>query len=152
MADLYAKLKLPKQRVYVKNAGFIKRLLAFAADILLLDIVVFSSFQALLTGVTVDFSTQLSPHLYAIAVVLSLITMTYFILFEYLLGQTPGKMLLGIKVENATLWRAFVRNLHFIPVFPFPLLWILEPAYLLWRKSRLLEVLTKTRTVERIII
>ncbi len=154
MADLYAKLNLPRQRIFVKDASFLRRATGFLADLLILDFAAFGAFQSLFIGgepsrlLAGDFS--LTPAMYAAAVVMALLALTYFMLFEYLLGQTPGMMLVAIKAENVTLWRAFVRNLYFIPVFPFPLLWVVEPLYLAFRKTRFLEIVSGTRTVEYI--
>lgn len=156
MADLAKQLKLPSQRVHIHNASFLKRLLAFIVDIIIMDFVIFSSFDALLLlkkpelSSILNGSTQVSSSLYATGVLLMLIAFCYFVLFEYLLSQTPGMMLLSIEVENVTLWKAFVRNLYLIPLFPFPILWIMEPIYLLLRKRRFLESITGTRTIQRI--
>jgi uncharacterized RDD family membrane protein YckC len=155
MRDLYASLRLPPQRVYVKDASLLRRLGAFVADLLLLDFAVFSSFGSLLLG-SFDIGQALregftlSPAAYAAAVVMALLGLAYFSLFEYVLGQTPGMMLLNIRAVNVTLWRAAVRNAYMVPLFPFPLLWVIEPVHLALRKTRLLEVISRTRTIEYI--
>ena len=155
MKDLYASLRLPEERVYVKDASFMRRLVAFLADLLLLDLVVFSVFGSLLAG-SFNFATimqngwSLPLAAYAAAIGMALLGLAYFSLFEYLLGQTPGMMLLNIRAVNVTFWRALVRNAYLVPIFPFPVLWVVEPVYLLVRKTRLLELATGTRTIEYI--
>lgn len=146
-------LRLPKQRVYVKNAGISRRLFSFLLDILLLDMTVFSAFAAIVRGVTFDAVLAGNvPHaIYAVAAAMFLLAWTYFALFEWLFGQTVGMMLMKLSVENVSLWKAFVRHCYFVPVFPFPLLWVIEPVHLLWKKVRLLEIMTRTRTIERIV-
>jgi len=154
MANLYASLRLPQERVHVRDASFLRRLAAFLADLLILDLVAFGAFQDLLTGAASELGAILRgavpPAVYAASVAMALLALGYFALFEWLLGQTPGMMLLNIRAENVTLWKGFVRNLYFLPVFPLQVLWILEPLHLLWRKTRLLELVTRTRTIERI--
>jgi uncharacterized RDD family membrane protein YckC len=151
--DLYASLNLPTQRVHVRDASFLRRLLAFLTDVLIIDLALFAPFKDAMAG-SFELSSvlhgtlQLTTAMYAAGITIALLALAYFMLFEYLLGQTLGMMLLGIHAQNVTLWRAFVRNLYLLPVFPFPILWVLEPLHLLWRKTRYLEMITKTRTVE----
>jgi hypothetical protein len=155
MRDIYASLHLPGQRIYVKDASLLRRLGAFVADLLLLDFAIFSSFGPLLLG-SFDIGQvlregfTLSPAAYAAAVMMALLGLAYFSLFEYVLGQTPGMMLLNIRAINVTLWRSLIRNAYLVPVFPFPLLWVVEPVHLALRKTRFLEVISRTRTVEYI--
>lgn len=69
--------------------------------------------------------------------------------------QTIGKMLMKIYVvsDNANIktWQLFTRNLVFIPIFPFVLLWVLDPLLMFFTKTnqRLSEILSKTKTVEK---
>jgi hypothetical protein len=153
--DLYAKLNLPQARIHVRDAGFWRRLAAFVLDLLLLDSAVFLPFSSFFS-LSIDYRAllhgafHLTSAMYAAAIVMALLALVYFMLFEYLLGQTPGMMLFNIRAENVTLLRAFVRNLFLLPVFPFPLLIVVEPLHLLWRKTRFLEWISSTRTVERI--
>jgi len=156
MNDPYAGLKLPAERIYVRDASFLRRLAAFVADLLILDFAVFSVFFGSIVFGSVSFSAVLhggfvlTPAAYAAAVTMAFLGLTYFSLFEYTLGQTPGMMLFSIRAVNVTLWRSFVRNAYLVPVFPFPLLWVIEPLYLAFRRTRFLEILTRTRTIEQI--
>ena len=71
------------------------------------------------------------------------------------MSQTIGKMLMKVYVasDNNTLkaWQLLARNLVFIPIFPFVLLWILDPLFMFFTKTnqRLTEILSKTRVVEK---
>jgi len=150
--DPYATLKLPTKRVFIRDASFLRRIAAFLTDILLLDFAILSVFSQFFDEFTLsrvlDGGLFFSTEMYAAAVVMALLAFAYFVLFEYLLGQTPGMMLVNIRAERITLWRAVVRNLYFIPIFPFPFLALVEPFYLAFRKARFLELLSGTRTVE----
>lgn len=156
MKDAADALRLPPQRIHVQDARLLRRLVAFLGDLLLLDLFVFAAFSPILLSAERQLLSafrggfSVAPGVYAAGVSMALIALAYFALFEYLLGQTPGMMLLSLHAENVTLGKALIRNSFLLPLFPFPLLWILEPIHLLWRKTRLLELLTGTRTVERI--
>ena len=69
--------------------------------------------------------------------------------------QTIGKMLMKIYVVSDTKtlnpWQLLVRNLVFIPIFPFVLLWLIDPLFMFFTKTnqRLSEILSKTRVVEK---
>ena len=49
-------------------------------------------------------------------------------------------------------WKAAISNLFIFPFFPFIILWVVEPIVMVWHpeRQRLLEMLAKTKTVERI--
>ncbi len=153
--DPSRRLRLPQPRLHVRRAPISRRVLAFITDLLILDVIVLAPFQQLLARSGQAYkalltTSPLPPLLMATSAVIGLLALAYFSLFEYVLGQTPGMLLLGISVEHATLAKAFLRNSYFFPVFPFPLLLLIEPFYLLARKERLLELLTRTRTVQKI--
>ncbi len=154
MRDAYEQLKIPGQRVHVRDASMLRRFGAFVTDVLLLDIVAFTAFTPLLPKLdartVLAGASSLSDAAYAAIIVMALLGLAYFAFFEYLLGQTPGMMLFRITAENVTLWRAFVRNAYLLPLFPFPLLWIIEPLHLAFTKRRFLEVASNTRTIETI--
>lgn len=153
MDDVEKLLNLPKKEIYVRDATFSRRLLAFLADILILDLVVFSTFASLFHtewSMLWNGDFVVTQAMYAAIMVMALLALAYFTLFEYLLGQTPGMMLLGLYGINITLWRAFVRNSFFVPLFPFPLLLLFEPIYLLVKKQRFLEMISNTRTIEQV--
>jgi uncharacterized RDD family membrane protein YckC len=86
-------------------------------------------------------------------VILFALIYMYFVLFEYLLGQTPGMMCLRIKIfSDGTLKTMLLRNMFIIPVFPIILLWIIEPIMIAARKRTMLEMLTDSRSLHEIIL
>ena len=153
--EVYAGLNLPGMRVHERDAPFWRRTAAFLLDILILDFLVVAPFRDALLG-TVSWERIIHGAFvfpstaYAAGVVIALLAFGYFALFEYTLCQTPGMMLFSIQTQGVTLTRAFIRNLYLVPLFPFPLLWIVEPLFLLFLGTRWLERLSGTRTIERI--
>lgn len=163
--DPLAQYQLPLQP---QTPSFWRRTLAFLLDMALLSITVLAPVSTLLEhfvpttttniAAAYDALTQNQSTSTVITVVMlfiSLLVVLYFTLCEYLLGQTAGKRLLDLKVETIegarpTFWRCLVRNLIFLPIFPFILFWIIDPLYLLFSKQRLSEQLSRTRTVNYI--
>jgi len=88
--------------------------------------------------------------IYFIVFIIFILSMLYFTFFEYYLSQSPGQLLMKIKVESDKdigFFKSLLRNIYLLPLFPFYLLWIIEPLYLIFYKERLLEKITNTRTV-----
>jgi len=144
----------------VENASFTRRSGAFLADLLLINITISAPFAPLFSDLFEKGFWQSSYELpvytlaqLAAAMVLFAIVLAYFVLFEYLLGQTPGMMLLNTRAEGSSrLWAAVARNIFLIPVFPIVLLWIIEPLFILVRRQSVLEQLSGTKTIhERVI-
>jgi uncharacterized RDD family membrane protein YckC len=93
-------------------------------------------------------------------ILIVMLAMTYFVLMQYAVGQTLGRMVLNVYVvqqvddKNLTrprFWQCLVRNIFLIPTIPFVLLWIVDPVYFFFAKKgqRLTEWLSKTRVVEQ---
>lgn len=159
--------KLPKQRLVQGPASFLKRMGAFFIDIMILNIIVFMSFESVLKGVfggmeysdiakMINSNPDMINSLTLIFFVIGVLCITYFSYLEYKIGQTVGMSLFGISVapieKNVKLGITafFLRNAYAIPVFPFMLLWIIDPVYMFFNKSgqRFTESLSKTQTVE----
>jgi len=76
-------------------------------------------------------------------------------IFEKKLQQTPGKMVFNLYVKSQTkdlkYWQLFVRSMFLIPLFPFILLWLIDPIVMFFNKDsqRLSEILSKTKVVEK---
>lgn len=143
----------PRQQIIAQDAGFFRRLGSFIIDLLLLDIVITAPFSPIFSRwISIAQTSSLSSFTYtnkelAAVFVIMLIFMVYFVLFEYLLGQTLGMMIAKTRTEKGKLWQHVVRNIFFIPLFPFILFWIIEPISIaLWKRS-VLEHITKTRTM-----
>jgi uncharacterized RDD family membrane protein YckC len=94
---------------------------------------------------------QLPDNIYLMIFIIFVLAMLYFIFFEYYLGQSLGQMFFDIKIQskddNITLMQAFLRNCFILPIFPFYILWVIEPLYLVFYKERLTERLTGTSTI-----
>lgn len=124
-------------------------------------------------------STDYTGFITSVSFIMSVLIILYFLMMEIKMSQTIGKMLMNIYVvdarenaidmrvsrrdslasysrstsDNNTLkvWQLLARNLVFIPIFPFVLLWILDPLFMFFTKTnqRLTEILSKTRVVEK---
>ena len=131
-----------------------KRLAAFAIDLLAIDFVIIGPFRDIILALAPS-AKSISGSLIWIFSIISLLAFAYFFCLDYLTGQTLGKMLLNIYVvderyRKPSFFPAVLRNLLFIPVSPFMLLWIIDPIYLALSKNnqRLTEWLGKTRTIQ----
>ena len=127
-----------------------------------------------LLSTSIDYTKFISSVSFAMLILVIL----YFFMMEGKMQQTIGKMFMKIYVvdarekvadENArTLafmassrstsdnnqlkaWQLLTRNLVFIPIFPFVLLWILDPLFMFFTKTnqRLTEILSRTKVVEK---
>lgn len=122
-------------------------------------------------------STNYTGFINSVSFVISVLIMLYFFMLERKMGQSIGKKLMGVYVvgdniataryerseyippgrfkrsENKPIkpWQLLVRNLGFIPIFPFILLWVLDPLSMFFTKTnqRLTEILSRTKTVEK---
>lgn len=159
-------LNLPKERTFVGPASIWKRIAAFASDLLILNVFVFFPFKGIFGKIIPDFQTFDEAYNYfvsnpgatqslsLIALVMACIAILYFSWFELRLKQTPGKMIFHIFVqgegEQLGFWQLVLRSLFVIPLFPFVLLWLADPLFMIFSKTnqRLSEILSKTKTVE----
>lgn len=163
-------LNLPRERTFTGPALVWKRLLAFLADLLIINLVIFFPFKRIIQRSIPKFSSYSEAYnflasnqsytttLTIVSLVMSLFAILYFALLEYKIQQTPGKMLFNISIISETkklsFWQFIVRSLFIIPVFPFFLLWVIDPLFMFFTKTnqRLSEILSKTRTVQSYII
>ena len=141
----------PRKASVKHNATFWRRAGAFIVDILILDILITAPFTKIFEGMLARspsvFAVSYSAAELAAIIGLFLVVYGYFVVFEYVLGQTPGMMLLGTQAENTEeLWRPVVRNSFLLPTFPFVLFWIIEPIAIILGKQGILERLSSTRT------
>ncbi len=146
-------------RNYETNASFSRRIMAFSIDIIVLYFVVVMPFRHLFLrafpyekgfGLLTQNNIIIPGYIYASVFIISFLFLSYFSITEYFLKQTIGKMLMNIYVKgNTTFFKSLIRNIFLIPFFPFYILWITEPIYLLTHKYRFLEHITKTRTIEK---
>lgn len=152
------------------NPSFVKKALAFMIDLFVLNIFIVPGFRQAIArliphapgmpDVLSYFSRLQSSSADATAVALvmllmSLYALAYFSLSEYISGTTIGMALMSMKVVDEHnmkpgLFRSVLRNIYIFPFFPFILLWLAEPAFLIAGKrgQRLTEMLTRTRVLE----
>ena len=156
-----------KGNIIFAQAPILKRLLAFIIDIAILEFIVLLPFSRALDNSipkAESFSQMFgmlssNPSYYGLVTITtaiaSFLAMLYFVILEKKIGQTAGKKLLNLHVisqeKDISYWQIIVRNLLFIPIFPFVLLWIVDPIVMLFTKEnqRLSEILSRTKVVER---
>jgi uncharacterized RDD family membrane protein YckC len=160
-------LRLPKARSLTNPAPFWKRGLAFIVDMLIFDFITFIPLYGFLKDripqtddlmvlVKLFETPSFLESISLISTLISFLFLFYFVAFEIKTRQTPGKMLLNLYViadenkEGPGFSQVLIRNLIFIPVIPFTLLWIIDPIYMIVTGRRLCEILSKTRVIEEI--
>ena len=160
-------VNIPKERTFVGPALIWKRIAAFFIDLMIINFVVLLPFKSLFRGIIpadysfseayglLSASANYTSFITLVSFMMSMLIILYFLMMEGKMGQTIGKMLMKIYVvsENNAMgkWHMLVRNLVFIPVFPFVLLWVLDPLFMFFTKTnqRLTEILSKTKVVEK---
>ncbi len=163
-------MNLPKERTFKGPAIIWKRVAAFVTDILIINFILFFPFRRIITNMLPRFGSYseayeffisnpgYSNKLMVVSLTMAIFAILYFTILEYKLQQTPGKMLFNISVISETkklrLWQCISRSLFLIPMFPFILLWIVDPLFMIFTKTnqRLSEILSKTRTIETYVI
>jgi len=161
------RLNLPEERAFIGPALIWKRIAAFFLDMMIINLVVLLPFRRLFQNIIpkeysfseaykfLSSSANFTSYISSISFVMSILIILYFLMLEKKMGQTIGKMLMKIYVvsDNKELraWQLLARNLAFIPVFPFILLWVIDPLFMFFTKTnqRLSEILSKTRVVEK---
>ena len=160
-------LNLPKERIFIGPALIWKRIAAFIIDIVILNLIVLFPFRSLFQNIIpkdysfseayklLSSSTNYAGFISSVSFVISILVILYFLMLERKMGQTIGKMLMKIYVvsdtNNLKAWQLLTRNLVFIPIFPFVLLWVVDPVFMFFTKTsqRLTEILSRTRVVEK---
>ena len=159
------RLNLPKRQQIKAPAGIFKRVLAFVIDLLILDFFVTWPFKGLLKGLMpsdnfseiyayIQTNPSIGNQVFIGMVSISIIFILYFTVLEYKFKQSIGKRLMNLYVESdqkeLKLWQVLVRNMFLLPFFPFVILWILDPLYLIFNRNqiRFSEWLSKTKVVE----
>ena len=161
------RLILPKERVFIGPALLWRRIAAFFIDMVIINLVILFPFRSLFQNIIpkdysfleayklLSSSTNYASFLTPASFIMSILIILYFLMLERRMSQTIGKMLMKVYVisDNKELkaWQLLARNIVFIPIFPFVLLWILDPLFMFFTKTnqRLSEILGKTRVVEK---
>ena len=160
------RLRLPSRHKFSGPASLWKRFLAFITDLLLLNIIILAPFRPVIEKIVplnqtyneiykfISTNKEYTNLLFILIFAIGIILILYFALMEYKLNQTVGKMLFKIKVKSKNkklkFWQCILRSLFLLPIFPFFILWFLDPIWILFNsdKQRLTEVLSKTMVVE----
>ena len=158
------KLKIPKQKTFTGPALIWKRMLAFFIDLLVINFIILFPFKRLFQRIvpsSLSFEETfslvndpgLSSMIVATSVFVGILMVSYFMILEGKLGQSIGKILVNIyvasEIKEMRFWQLLVRSLFLMPVFPFILLWIMDPVFMFFTKDnkRLSEILSKTKVV-----
>ena len=159
--------KLNLGKTFLAQASVLKRIIAFFIDFLIIHVIILFPLKRIFNNIipetgsfseTVNFlnnNAEYSTFITVIMLLVAVLAILYFVILEKKLSQTPGKMLFNLYVKSQTkdlnYWQLFVRSMFLIPVFPFVLLWIIDPIVMLFTKEnqRLLEILSKTKVVEK---
>ena len=159
------KNNVASRKTFLAQASVLKRAGAFIVDLLIINIVILFPFRRVFESIlpagnfseAFDFlrSPESSMLLNVIMIAVGILAMLYFMLLEKKIAQTPGKMLFGLFVrsqgKDLKNWQLFVRSMFLIPLFPFVLLWLIDPIVMLFTKEnqRLSEILSRTKVVEQ---
>ena len=160
------RLNLPKEKTFVGPALIWKRIAAFFIDIIIVNLVVLFPFRKLFQNIVpkdysfseayklLSSSADYTSFITSVSFVMSILVILYFFMLERKMNQTIGKRLMNIYIvsdsNNLKAWQLLARSIVFIPIFPFVLLWILDPLFMFFTKTnqRLTEILGKTKVVE----
>lgn len=130
-----------------------KRFFAYLLDMILINLITVVPFKSSLeqySQYSISFGTTGDSKVIAISVLIVLLTLFYYVILEYRLRQTFGKMLFKIQVaskeKGLTLQQVFIRNV----TKPFPILLFVDTLYMFFKKTnqRLFEKFSNTEVVE----
>ena len=157
---------MPKK--ILSTASFLRRAIAFIIDLFILNFFIAAPFRSIIsryfpaensfstTIAAIETNQAVVSELSTILFLISLIALIYFSVLEWKLGQTIGQMILSIYSQaekgKMKLWQTIISNVFIIPFFPFFLLWVIDPLYLIFRGKRLTEKIAGTKIVQEFLI
>lgn len=157
-------LDLPKKRAMQLPGAFIKRSIAFFIDLLVIQFVIIYPFREILKKIVPAESFKESYSIlsgngatsavYAISFFIALMIFLYFTFTEYIAGQSIGKKIMGLYVvsetEKLSLGQVILRNLAVLPFFPFIVLWVIDPGFMMFTKTqrRLSDIISRTNVIQ----
>ena len=159
-------LNLPRPNRIKRNASLIKRGVAFVVDIAIINLIIAYPLKSYMNQLLPNFTSftdtynyfmanqDLSYSLLSISIAISVLSIAYFTILELNMGQSIGKKFLHLKVisleKNPKMWQYILRSLFLIPLFPFILLWLIDPIYIFFNTDgqRLTESISKTKVIE----
>lgn len=155
-----------KLKVQLFPAALWKRAFAYIIDVFVINLVVVMPFQKVLENLGKGFSEKgifetykvliqsdmqaILPKLLFIFSIISLLSVLYWAVLEYKIGQSIGKILFNIYVKpqtkTLTFWQCFLRNITKVSTLPL----ILDASYMIFTRSyqRYFEKISKTFVVE----
>jgi len=166
-------LKLPDSGVRLESgAPLIKRVISLIIDLTALNFAVFYPFRRLTLGFmsegqgfrdavsAIESDPALAANLSRLSLAVFSLVFAYFLITQAAQSQTLGQMIMKIYVRSdrkdgkLSFWSVFVRNLFVFPFFPLILFWVFDPIFMIVTRTnqRLLELLSKTRTVEQVVV
>ncbi|MBT4206751.1 RDD family protein [Candidatus Woesearchaeota archaeon] len=108
----------------VMGASYIKRIMAYFIDMLVVSLVMYFPMKGLFSGMVgggetfsslFAASNEMSFSIFLLDFVLALVFILYFALLEFKLSQTVGKMMMGLEVKSVigelTFRQCFMRNI-----------------------------------------
>ncbi|MDD5331456.1 MAG: RDD family protein [Candidatus Nanoarchaeia archaeon] len=127
----------------------LKRIFAFLIDVLIINLILIYPFRKLLEKYTDITNISFNFDFFILVLVICLITLFYFAVFEYYFEQTFGKLIFKLKVssrrEKPKFIQTIIRNLSKISI----VILIIDCVYLLNRKGqRVLEKISNTRVMK----
>lgn len=155
-----------KLKVKFFPASLWKRAFAYVIDVFVINLVIIMPFQKVLEDLGKGFADKgffetykllaqselqsILPKLFFIFTIISLLSVLYWAILEYKIGQSVGKILFKIHVKPQTkvltFWQCFLRNVTKISTLPL----ILDASYMIFTRGyqRYFEKLSKTFVVE----
>lgn len=159
-------LRLPKSRFMIANP--FKRIAAFLIDLFLMQMLVISAFGTYFQNIVpkdMEFeaiyaflvsSPDILTNIYYSFIAIGALMLLYFAYMEYKYSQTIGMMIFKLyaeptETESLSFFQCVLRNIYLIPIFPiFPMLWVIDIFYFLFKGERLSEKFSKTKTTEEV--
>ena len=142
---------ISKKKVF-NDALPYKRSFAYVIDFILINLVIIYPFKNVFSDLPTSFellSSSLTSRLILAFILILVLTILYFVVFEFLFAQTIGKMLWKIKVvsegEHLKFNQVLVRNLS---KFSLLILLIDCLGFLKGTRQRYLDILASTRVVD----
>jgi len=172
------KMRMPvaeKEKSYIVTASVLRRVIAFIIDLLIINLAAFGPLRRLLANYIPLSESFADAYAFivnngniiniicATIIVMTLLAVLYFVAMESMLGQTPGKMFFNLYVislkdnkgrktalKKPGFLQCLLRSIFLVPFFPFVILWIVDPVYLLFNRNRqrFTEYLGKTKVVQ----
>src|SRR3989338_9700859 len=167
-ANLTKKLNLPKKDIILMPASYWKRTFAFLIDFLIIDLIIISPFKKILNSLilpninpsSINLIFESNPDLLSqistLIIIVSILSIMYFSILQLKLRQTLGMMLFNLWIysdnKEISIFKLILSNITFMPIFPFILLWIIDPIFLIFSasKQRLMQKLAGVYVVEEI--